>query len=68
MQQILVVLDHLAQHIKNDFLIFFGSFLVDNIIPGEIKRLYKAVFTQNFQQWPDLIRRDLIPADVERDD
>jgi len=50
MQQILVVLDHLAQHIKNDFLIFFGSFLVDNIIPGEIKRLYTAVFTQNFQQ------------------
>jgi len=39
MQQILVVLDHLAQHIENDFLIFFGSFLVYNIIPGEIKGL-----------------------------
>jgi hypothetical protein len=59
------MLDHLAKHIKHDFLIFFRSLSVKDAVPGKIKVLNAAMFAQNFQQWSDLTWRDLIPADIK---
>ena len=68
MEKVAVVFYHLAKHSEDSFFVFASGHSVENWVPRQVQVLKPAVFAKNFKQRPDLDRRDLIPADVQRRD
>jgi hypothetical protein len=68
MLQTLVVLYELAEVVEHCNLIFVGGLPIKNVVPRQIQMLQLTVLAQYFQQWEEMERFDLVPANIKGHD